>query len=202
MLKLNNPFRLPSEAYHFTTKKIVVMGLMIALAIILSSFDIWITPSFKLFSIIYLPSAIVSIIYGPIAGLVFGFASDFATYIARPNGPYFLGYALSTMVANLIYGCLLYKRPLNIVRVAIARALANNPPIILADEPTGNLDTQSSQEIMQIFKNLHNEGSSIILVTHEPDIAEYADRVVVFRDGIIIEDRKKEGGQDNLVREY
>jgi len=55
---------------------------------------------------------------------------------------------------------------------------------------------------MEIFKNLHNEGSSIILVTHEPDIAEYADRVVVFRDGIIIEDRKKEGGQNNLVREY
>lgn len=77
-------------------------------------------------------------------------------------------------------------------RVAIARALANNPPIILADEPTGNLDTQSSNEIMEIFKNLHNEGASIIVVTHEPDIAEYADRVVVFRDGIIIEDRKIE----------
>ena len=78
-------------------------------------------------------------------------------------------------------------------RVAIARALANNPPIILADEPTGNLDTQSSEEIMEIFKNLNKEGNSIILVTHEPDIAEYADRVIVFRDGSIIEDRKKEG---------
>lgn len=78
-------------------------------------------------------------------------------------------------------------------RVAIARALANNPPIILADEPTGNLDTQSSEEIMHIFKTLNKEGNSVILVTHEPDIAMYADRIIVFKDGYIIEDRKKEG---------
>ena len=78
-------------------------------------------------------------------------------------------------------------------RVAIARALANNPPIILADEPTGNLDTQSSEEIMEIFRELNREGSSVILVTHEPDIAEYADRVILFKDGCIIEDRQKEG---------
>lgn len=78
-------------------------------------------------------------------------------------------------------------------RVAIARALANKPPIILADEPTGNLDTQSSDEIMEIFRDLNKEGSSIILVTHEPEIAEYADRVIVFRDGRLIEDRRKEG---------
>ena len=123
MFKINNPFKLPSEAYQFNTRKIVVMGLMIALAMILSSFDIRITPSFKLFSIIYIPSAIVSIIYGPIAGLIFGFASDFATYLARPSGPYFMGYAISAMVANLIYGCFLYKKPLSLARVAIARAL-------------------------------------------------------------------------------
>jgi putative ABC transport system ATP-binding protein len=77
-------------------------------------------------------------------------------------------------------------------RVAIARSLANNPPIIFADEPTGNLDTQSSEEIMEIFRSLNKEGNSIILVTHEPELAEYADRVIVFRDGSIIEDRKRE----------
>jgi len=64
----------------------------------------------------------------------------------------------------------------------------------LADEPTGNLDTQSSIEIMELFTNLHKEGNSIILVTHEPDIAEYADRIIVFKDGIIIEDRCTERG--------
>ncbi len=84
-------------------------------------------------------------------------------------------------------------------RVAIARALSNNPPIILADEPTGNLDSQSSIEIMEIFTNLHKEGNSVILVTHEPEIAEYADRVIVFKDGMIIEDRRKEGVQNNLA---
>jgi len=84
-------------------------------------------------------------------------------------------------------------------RVAIARALANNPPIILADEPTGNLDTKSSEEIMNIFKNLNKEGNSIILVTHEPDIADNADRVIVFKDGSIIEDRRKEGVENNLA---
>jgi putative ABC transport system ATP-binding protein len=78
-------------------------------------------------------------------------------------------------------------------RVAIARALANNPPIILADEPTGNLDTHSSEEIMEIFTELNREGNSVILVTHEPDIAKYADRVIVFSDGLLIEDRRKEG---------
>lgn len=79
-------------------------------------------------------------------------------------------------------------------RVAIARAMANNPPIILADEPTGNLDTKSSVEIMDLFTNLHNEGSSIILVTHEPDIAEFADRIIVFKDGEIVEDKLTERG--------
>lgn len=73
-------------------------------------------------------------------------------------------------------------------RVAIARALVNNPAIILADEPTGNLDSKSSVEIMNIFQGLNNEGVTIVMVTHEPDIAEFTKRKVVFRDGVIIQD--------------
>lgn len=73
-------------------------------------------------------------------------------------------------------------------RVAIARALVNNPAIILADEPTGNLDSKSSVEIMNIFQALNNEGVTIVMVTHEPDIAEFTKRKVVFRDGVIIDD--------------
>lgn len=87
-------------------------------------------------------------------------------------------------------------------RVAIARALANNPPIILADEPTGNLDTKSSEEIMELFTSLHKEGTSVILVTHEVDIARYANRVIVFKDGNIVEDKMKEGVYNDLAREY
>lgn len=71
-------------------------------------------------------------------------------------------------------------------RVAIARALANDPPIILADEPTGNLDTKSSIEIMQIFANLNKEGKTVIIVTHEDDIASYTHRIITFRDGNIL----------------
>jgi len=75
-------------------------------------------------------------------------------------------------------------------RVAIARALGNDPAILLADEPTGNLDTATSTEIMAIFDLLHQKGNTIILVTHEPDIAEYAHRVVRLRDGKIERDEK------------
>jgi putative ABC transport system ATP-binding protein len=73
-------------------------------------------------------------------------------------------------------------------RVAIARALVNNPSIILADEPTGNLDSKTGDEIMALFDELHSKGNTIILVTHEPDIAEYAHRIVTIRDGIIAND--------------
>ena len=74
-------------------------------------------------------------------------------------------------------------------RVAIARALVNDPSIVLADEPTGNLDSRTSVEVMGIFQQLNNNGITIILVTHEPDIAQYAKRHIVFRDGRIKTDR-------------
>jgi putative ABC transport system ATP-binding protein len=74
-------------------------------------------------------------------------------------------------------------------RVAFARALVNRPALLLADEPTGNLDTRTSVEVMQIFQHLNDEGLTIVLVTHESDIAEYATRMVAFRDGRVRGDR-------------
>jgi putative ABC transport system ATP-binding protein len=77
-------------------------------------------------------------------------------------------------------------------RVAIARALVNHPSIILADEPTGNLDTKTSTEIMGIFEEIHKNGNTVILVTHEPDIAEHAHRIVRLRDGLVESDVRNE----------
>lgn len=79
-------------------------------------------------------------------------------------------------------------------RVAIARALANEPPLILADEPTGNLDTASSVEIMELFTKLHQEGATVVLVTHEEDIAAFAHRVIRFSDGQIQSDKLNASG--------
>ena len=76
-------------------------------------------------------------------------------------------------------------------RVAIARALVNNPSIILADEPTGNLDSQTGNEIMKLMEELHRKGNTIVLVTHEADIAEHAYRVVHIRDGVVASDERK-----------
>jgi len=76
-------------------------------------------------------------------------------------------------------------------RVAIARAIVNNPSIILADEPTGNLDSQTSVEIMGIFKDLNKQDKTIIMITHEQDIAENAERIITFKDGLVIEDMRK-----------
>jgi putative ABC transport system ATP-binding protein len=81
-------------------------------------------------------------------------------------------------------------------RVAIARALANSPSIILADEPTGNLDTTSSLEILDLLHDLHDGGATIVMVTHEPGIAEHAERVIFLRDGLVVSDKlngKKHG---------
>ncbi len=75
-------------------------------------------------------------------------------------------------------------------RVAIARALVNQPSILLADEPTGNLDSVTSEEIMQVFADLHRGGQTVIMVTHEPDIAAHAERTVVLRDGRLDSDRR------------
>ena len=76
-------------------------------------------------------------------------------------------------------------------RVAVARALVNRPSIILADEPTGNLDSATGNEIMALFDRLHGEGNTIVLVTHEHDIAEYAHRIVNIKDGVVERDEKK-----------
>ncbi|HEX7940515.1 MAG TPA: ABC transporter ATP-binding protein [Gemmatimonadaceae bacterium] len=76
-------------------------------------------------------------------------------------------------------------------RVAIARALVNNPSILLADEPTGNLDSQTSEEIMRVFETLADQGQTVIMVTHEPDIAAHARRVIVLRDGIVASDERR-----------
>ena len=83
-------------------------------------------------------------------------------------------------------------------RVAIARALVNNPSILLADEPTGNLDSQTSEEIMKVFEKLASTGQTVIMVTHEPDIAAHARRVVVLRDGMIASDERREQFTEKL----
>ena len=80
-------------------------------------------------------------------------------------------------------------------RVAIARALVTQPSILLADEPTGNLDSQTSVEILALFDELHEDGQTIVVVTHEPEVAEHSQRVVRLRDGRVVEDKTNSNGQ-------
>ncbi len=77
-------------------------------------------------------------------------------------------------------------------RVATARALITDPPLVLADEPTGNLDSVTSHEVMEVFAELHRAGKTIVVITHEPDIAAYAERRVLLRDGQVVDDRRNE----------
>lgn len=86
-------------------------------------------------------------------------------------------------------------------RVAIARALMNNPPVLFADEPTGNLDTKSSVEIMRLFTELSEEGITIVMVTHEDNIAAYAKRHLVMRDGHVMRDDREDGGRPKTTEE-
>ena len=83
-------------------------------------------------------------------------------------------------------------------RVAIARALVNNPSILLADEPTGNLDSSTSEEIMRVFEGLADQGQTVIMVTHEPDIAAHARRIVVLRDGLLASDDRRSSFVEKL----
>jgi putative ABC transport system ATP-binding protein len=85
-------------------------------------------------------------------------------------------------------------------RVAIARAIVNEPKIILADEPTGNLDTRTGEQIMDIFHDLHRSGVTIILVTHEMEVAAQAERVIRMRDGVILEDKRLDEAERNEMR--
>jgi len=77
-------------------------------------------------------------------------------------------------------------------RVAIARALVNNPSLLLADEPTGNLDSRTGMEILNLFKKIHSQGNTIIIVTHDNEVASYAERIIYLRDGIIEKDERRE----------
>ncbi len=82
-------------------------------------------------------------------------------------------------------------------RVAVARAIVNNPSVLLADEPTGNLDSKSTEDVIKIFQRLNDNGTTIVMVTHEPEVAIHTKRIVTFKDGNIIED--KQTGSDRIV---
>ena len=110
-----------STEHLFSTRTIVVLALMVALKAILGSFTIFLSPTFKAVTVSYLPGVMVSALYGPAAGLAFGFVADTVGYIVKPAGPYFVGYALSEMTTNFIFACFLYKKELRVWRVLLAQ---------------------------------------------------------------------------------
>ena len=107
----------------FTTRNLAVMAMLIAVRYVLSQFSVAVTPQFKMFTLAYIPTAMVAALYGPWAAIVFGFVGDTVGYFAKPMGPYFAGYALSEMLTGFIYACFTYRQRINYVRVAIARIL-------------------------------------------------------------------------------
>lgn len=107
----------------FRTRNIVLVGLMVALKMILEPFSIYITPTFKLITLSYLPGVMIAAVLGPWAALAFGFVADTVGYVVAGMGPYFPGYAISEMLTYFIYACLLYKRAVSIPRVLIARVI-------------------------------------------------------------------------------
>lgn len=107
----------------FRPRNIAIMAMMAALTAILSQFSVFVSQQFRAISFAFLPGAMVSVMFGPWAGIAFGFVADTVAYIAKPGGPYFFGYALSEMVANFIYACLLYGRRITLPRVVVARLL-------------------------------------------------------------------------------
>ena len=105
----------------FKTRNLVVMALMIAVKVVLTPFSIYVTPTFRIMSFAYLPGVIVSMLFGPWAGLAFGFAGDIVGYLVKPMGPFFFGYTISEMMAGFWYACFLYRKPLSIWRIALSR---------------------------------------------------------------------------------
>jgi putative ABC transport system ATP-binding protein len=118
----------------------------------------------------------------------------FQTFNLLPRASALHNVELPLIYAGLSAGERMHHRPNELSggqrqRVAIARALVNRPSILLADEPTGNLDSTTSEEIMAVFQELHDEGQTVVMVTHEPDIAAYAERIITLRDGKVASDR-------------
>ncbi len=107
----------------FTTRSLAVMSLMLVLTIVLTPFSIQLTPTFRIFSVNYLPGVAVATLFGPWAAIVYGFAADTVSFLVSPNGAYLPLYAFSAALTYFIYACLLYRKPNKIWRILVARIL-------------------------------------------------------------------------------